>query len=156
MILLHCACLEYTKTEENVDTFEEIVNLFVKMQNSSLINLEDKLDVEQMEAEETGSGKGNKAFSENSNHHKDDDDAIKKSKDKNGGNWIDFYSKPISTNDSQVSKFLNLKMFEKQNFSAKFIDFLRECLMFDPRDRMKPFDLLSHPVFRKYNKIYLT
>ena len=58
MILLHCACLAYTKTEENVDTFEEIVNLLLKMQTPSLINLEDKLDVEQMEAEETGSGKG--------------------------------------------------------------------------------------------------
>jgi len=47
-------------------------------------------------------------------------------------------------------------MFESANFSPKFIDFLRECLMFDPKDRMKAFDLLSHPVFRKYNKIYIS
>ena len=33
---------------------------------------------------------------------------------------------------------------------------MRECLMFDPKDRMKAFDLLSHPVFRKYNKIYIS
>lgn len=46
-------------------------------------------------------------------------------------------------------------MFEHTNYSAKFIDFMRECLIFDPKDRMKPFDLLSHPVFRKYNKIYI-
>ena len=31
MILLHCSCLEYSKTEENVDTFEEIVNMYMKM-----------------------------------------------------------------------------------------------------------------------------
>jgi hypothetical protein len=28
--------------------------------------------------------------------------------------------------------------------------------MFDPKDRLKPFDLLSHPIFRKYNKIYIS
>lgn len=156
MILLHCSCLEYSKTEETVDTFEEIVNLFMKMQNGSLINLEDKLDMEQMEAEENGSDKGKDHISESSHQNQNDDDKTKKPKDKSGGNWIDFYSKGSGNNDSQISKFLNLKLFEKQNFSAKFIDFLRECLMFDPRDRMKPFDLLSHPVFRKYNKIYLS
>jgi serine/threonine protein kinase len=47
-------------------------------------------------------------------------------------------------------------MFESQNYSAKFIDFLKECLMFDPKNRMKAFDILSHPVFRKYNKVYIS
>ena len=47
-------------------------------------------------------------------------------------------------------------MFESTNYSPKFTDFLRECLMFDPKDRMKAFDLLSHPIFRKYNKIYIS
>ena len=47
-------------------------------------------------------------------------------------------------------------MFEGQNYSSKFLDFLKECLMFDPKDRMKAFDLLSHPVFRKYNKVYIS
>ena len=69
MILLHCSCLEYSKTEETVDTFEEIVNLFMKMQNGSLINLEDKLDMEQMEAEENGSDKGKDHISESSHQN---------------------------------------------------------------------------------------
>ena len=51
---------------------------------------------------------------------------------------------------------MNLKLFESSNYSPKFIDLMRECLMFDPKDRMKPFDLLSHPVFCKYNKIYIS
>ena len=28
--------------------------------------------------------------------------------------------------------------------------------MFDAKDRMKAFDLLSHLVFRKYNKVYIS
>lgn len=55
-----------------------------------------------------------------------------------------------------LRKFLGLKLFESQNYSSKFLDFLRECLMFDPQDRMRAFDLLHHPVFRKYNKVYIS
>jgi serine/threonine protein kinase len=47
-------------------------------------------------------------------------------------------------------------MLDKDNYSGKLLDFLKECLMFDPKDRMKAFDLLSHPIFRKYNKIYIS
>lgn len=45
MILLHCMCLEYKKPEYEYDTFEEILNLYIKAQGPSLINLEDKIDM---------------------------------------------------------------------------------------------------------------
>ena len=86
------------------------------------------------------------------------DDSPEKSPEK-AGNWIDFYTTTQTdqkSNDSYLSKFLNLKLLDKDNYSTKFLDFMRECLMFDPKDRMKAFDLLSHPVFRKYNKIYIS
>lgn len=47
-------------------------------------------------------------------------------------------------------------MLETENISSKFVDFLRECLMFSPSERPRPFDLLSHPIFRKYNKVYVS
>jgi len=45
---------------------------------------------------------------------------------------------------------------DSANYSSKFLDFLRECLMFDPADRLKPFDLLSHQIFKKFEKIYVS
>lgn len=32
--------------------------------------------------------------------------------------------------EGQLKRFLSLKMLETENLSAKFLDFLRECLMF--------------------------
>lgn len=46
MILLHCVCLEYKKAEYGKDTFDEILSLFVKVNGPSLINFEDKVDIE--------------------------------------------------------------------------------------------------------------
>jgi serine/threonine protein kinase len=159
MILLHCMCLEYKRPEDEFDTFEEILNLYIKAQGPSLIDLEEKIDVDKiMGADEAAAGdagspnQDKNSFSDNSQQNDDDDEAPQKGK---GGNWIDFFS-PNQDNDSQLKKLLTLKMIERQNYSAKCLDFLRECLMFDPKDRMKAFDLLSHPVFRKYNKVYIS
>lgn len=156
MMLLHCMCLEYKRPEEEFDTFEEVVNLYLKVQGPSLINLEEKIDVEKMiDAEEAaGDNSPNQknSFSDNSQQNDEDEDSPQRQK---GGNWIDFFS-PNQDNDSRLKKFLTLKMIEPQNYSSKFLDFLKECLVFDPKDRMKAFDLLSHPVFRKYNKIYIS
>lgn len=101
-------------------------------------------------------------FSENSKNEKEDEEILQKAdieKDKEKtekkNNWIDFYSTNQDI-DTPLSKFLTMKMFENNNFSQKFVDFLKECLIFDPKDRLKPFDLLSHPIFRRYNKIYIS
>ena len=117
--------------------------------------------MEEIEAEEetNRSKRGEKKTISESSHQNNNEDNIPQKGQKNkagSGNWIDFYSTTVGNKDSQLSKFLTLKMLESSNFSPKFIDFLRECLMFDPKDRMKAFDLLSHPVFRKYNKIYIS
>ena len=155
MMLLHCMCLEYKRPEDEFDTFEEIINMYLKVQGQSLINLEEKIDVEKMiDAEEAAADnspnhqKG--SFSDGSNE--DDDEAPQKGKQ---GNWIDFFS-PNQDNDSQLKRFLTLKMIEPQNYTSKWLDFLKECLIFDPKERMKAFGLLSHPIFRKYNKVYIS
>ena len=90
-----------------------------------------------------------------------DDDADEHFSDKSGKinkspekDWMEFYEKTDDINETQLAKFLGLKMLDASNFSAKFLDFVKECLVFDPKDRMKAFDLLSHPVFRKYSRVY--
>ena len=50
--MLHCMCLDYKKREEDpADSFEELLNLYVNAQNQgpSLLNLEERIDVEQLE-----------------------------------------------------------------------------------------------------------
>jgi hypothetical protein len=44
-------CLEYKKAEYEKDTFDEILNLQMKVNGPSLINFEDKVDFEQIEAD---------------------------------------------------------------------------------------------------------
>ena len=46
MIMLHCVCLEYKKVEYEKDTFDEILSEFKKVNGPSLINFEDKVDME--------------------------------------------------------------------------------------------------------------
>ena len=55
-----------------------------------------------------------------------------------------------------LNKFLTGNLLDQQNYSQKFLDFLRETLMLEENDRMQAFDLLHHPVFRKYNKTYIS
>ena len=72
MILLHCMCLEYKRPEDEFDTFEEILNLYIKAQGPSLIDLEEKIDVDKIivadeAAGEAGSPNQDKnSFSDNS------------------------------------------------------------------------------------------
>ena len=49
MILLHCICLDYKKSSTQQDSFEEILNIFLKAKGPSLINFEDKIRAEQLE-----------------------------------------------------------------------------------------------------------
>ena len=123
MILLHCMCLEYKRPEDEFDTFEEILNLYMKAQGPSLIDLEEKIDVDKIivadeaAAGEAGSPNQDKnSFSDNSQQNDDDDEIPQKGK---GGNWIDFFS-PNQDNDSQLKKLLTLQMIERQNYSAKW------------------------------------
>jgi serine/threonine protein kinase len=51
MILLHCICIEYRKAEDDQDTFEEILGIYQKIQTRSLINFEEKIDLEKIERE---------------------------------------------------------------------------------------------------------
>lgn len=151
MIMLHCMCLGYEEDQACPSTFDSLLNIFQQAKGPSLINLETK---EKQEFEDNESRK-------NSNFSGDSDDQFKRrekspSKSKDGGDWMNKFFENDKTNDSRLIKFLGLKLFESQNYSKKFIDFLRECLMFDPADRLKAFDLLHHPVFRKYNKIYIS
>ena len=148
MILLHCLCLEYKKAEYETNTFDEILNLYMKVKGNSLITFDEKEQVDEPRS------KKDESFSENSGNK--EMESPQKSSPEKQENWINFYSTNQENKDSQLSKFLQLKMLESANYSPKFIDFLRECLIFEPKDRMKASDLLSHPVFRKYNKIYIS
>ena len=63
MILLHCMCLEYQKTEFAQDTFEEILGIFMKVSSPSLINVEEKIDPKDLNESEL---KGENSDSDNS------------------------------------------------------------------------------------------
>lgn len=160
MILLHCLCLEYRRGEgeneadKNVDTVEEILSLYLKVKGPSLINLEEdaaEAAAAIAEAEQKDKDAGDDALNDTSSQQSNHFEEIVETPAKK--NWMNFYASK-DEQDSQLKRFLTLKVFEPGNYSAKFVDFVKECLVFDPKDRLKPFDLLSHPCFRKYNKIY--
>jgi hypothetical protein len=49
MIILHCVCLEYKKSENEFQTIDELINFyFNKSKSQSLINVEEKIDFEQL------------------------------------------------------------------------------------------------------------
>jgi hypothetical protein len=60
MILLHCLCLEYKKAEYETNTFDEILNLIMKVKGNSLITFDDKEQVDEPRS------KKDQSFSENS------------------------------------------------------------------------------------------
>lgn len=151
MIMLHCMCLSYEEDPSCPETFDSLLNIYQQAKGPSLINLENK---EKQEFEDNESRNNSNFSGDSDNQFKQRDTSPEKSKD--GGDWMNKFFENDNTKDSHLKRFLSLKLFESQNYSKKFTDFLRECLMFDPADRMKAFDLLHHPVFRKYNKIFIS
>ena len=142
MILLHCLCLDYRRDDGPSENVDEMLSLYRKAQGPSLINLEDEpmqFEVDDCEEQKSDTNSHGSQFEE---------EAPKKT-------WMSLY-KNKDGSDNQLKCFLTCKMLESGNYSAKFMDFLRECLMFSPQDRQRPFDLLSHPVFKKYNKAYVS
>ena len=65
------------------------------------------IDAEEAAADNSANHQKN-SFSDNSNNNDDDDELPQKAKQ---GNWIDFFS-PNTDNDSQLKRFLTLKMIE--------------------------------------------
>jgi serine/threonine protein kinase len=127
-------------------SFEKILSLLQKTSGPSLINTE-----QPVETDENKSQKNTRTFSDNSETEK------KERKEEQKADWIEFFAQgEEDQSECLLSKFLTLKLFDPSNFTPAFVDFMRELLMFDPKDRLSAFDLLSHPVFRKYNKVYLS
>lgn len=102
MILLHCMCLDYKKAD--TDTFEEILAAFAQQQSPSLINLEEKIDMEKIkrEAEESGS----KSFSE---QNSDQNDSIV---EKPKTDWLNNFTNSKVQQQTNTTKFLSLQMLE--------------------------------------------
>ena len=146
MILLHCTCLAYFPEEGDVLSFEKILGLLQKTSGPSLINTE-----QPVEMDENKSKKNTRTFSDHS------ETELKERKEEQKADWIDFFAQgEEDQSECSLSKFLILKLFDPSNFTPAFVDFMRELLMFDPKDRLLAFDLLSHPVFRKYNKVFIS
>ena len=51
MILLHCLCLDYQKSDDESHSMEEILTVYHNSQTSSLVNLEEKIDIQRIEKE---------------------------------------------------------------------------------------------------------
>lgn len=64
-------------------------------------------------------------------------------------NWVDFYA---SSNAADFQALINCHFTALDNFSANFIDFLKECLMMDVNARQTATSLLVHPVFRNISR----
>jgi spore cortex formation protein SpoVR/YcgB (stage V sporulation) len=89
------------------------------LQTESLIHIDDD------NADETSSQKNEADSSKN------EDQAPEKSK---SSGWHEFFAKDgTKTDQSLLVKFLTMKLVDPNNYSAKFLDFLKECLMFKKR-----------------------
>jgi serine/threonine protein kinase len=53
-------------------------------------------------------------------------------------------------------KFLTASpaFLDRSKYSDSFLDFLSECLVVSPEQRLSALDLLAHPIFKTQSKIY--
>ena len=54
----------------------------------------------------------------------------------------------------QLHKLLKGDFLDYSRYSPLFLDFLHECLLFNPVNRMNALEILSHPLFKESNKTY--
>lgn len=158
IILLICMSLEFDFEAGKV-TLESMLNNFNKVKGKSLIQLVKESVQASMVNDSSGlsagsypDNKGDKGFesgASNADESEDSDEPSNESTKREREHWVDFY---ITNNDYDFANLVNGSFADFSNFSELFLDFLQECLVMDVTERQSAISLLSHPVFKSFNK----